>query len=380
MSKAPWLPHLPFAPTRTERAALARERFFEEGQRPTGLVDEAVLQSWQRCLAERRAPGEQLSVEPVSRLRLDTALRRTRKLREAAQGELQHLERALSATHCSILLLDPQGMIVYASTPGATPSSGLIRAIARPGVDASERALGTNAPGLVLRTGRACVLDIGEHYFDQVAAMHCAAAPIRDIRGQIAGVLDLTVEHRGFGFDPGVLVGLHAAAMEQALLRAQSLHQTLVEIHVHPQALGTPGAGLLGIEEDGQVAWLDAAAERFTGARSGVAGEPLFCEAVLGLPLGPLRGLAGRNHPTPLALPNGLSLWLRVRAPAGLAVAPQYESSEPPPSAAEVPPASLADQDRALILQTLQACKGNVSETARRLGISRGRVYRCLDG
>lgn len=381
MSPGPWLPHLPFvASTPAERAAQARTRFFHEGQRPTGLVDEAVLQSWQRCLADHRQPDERLSVDPVSRLRLDTALRRTRKLREAAQGELQHLERALAATHCTILLLDAQGMVVYASSPGAAPQSALIRTIARPGVDASERALGTNAPGLVLRTGLPAALDSGQHYFDQIAAMNCAAAPIRDIHGQIAGVLDLTVEHTGFGFDASVLVGLHAAAMERSLLQVQSLHQTLVELHVHPQALGAPGAGLLGLDDAGCVAWLDAAARRFTGARGNVVGEAWSCEQVLGLAHGRLLDLARCSHPTPLALPNGLSVWLRVRAPQGRAPDAPCPPPPPPmqPAPAPAPPPSLADHDRALILQTLQACEGNVSEVARRLGISRGRVYRVI--
>jgi transcriptional regulator of acetoin/glycerol metabolism len=40
--------------------------------------------------------------------------------------------------------------------------------------------------------------------------------------------------------------------------------------------------------------------------------------------------------------------------------------------------ASLDEHHRALILHTLQQCAGNLSATARRLGISRGRVYRAV--
>lgn len=374
MSTTTWLPHSPFASTRSERAALARSRFFDEGQRPTGLVNEAVVQSWQRCMTERRAPDERLTLDTISRLRLDTALRRTRTLREAASSELALLEGALTSTHCAILLLDGQGTIVHASA--SSESSRQLRALARPGVDVSERALGTSAPSLVLHTGQPCVLDAGEHFFEQISVLRCAAAPIRDIHGQIAGVLNLTVEHRGFGFEPGALVGLHAAAMERALLKAQSRHQTVVEMHVHPHALGAPGAGLLGIDDRGHIAWLDAAARRFTGATTGA--EALPCEAVLGLTHGALLNLAARDMPMPQALPNGLSLWIRASAPADLVPAPQPEPHEPPAVVALTRP-SLAEQDRALILQTLRDCGDNVSAAARRLGISRGRIYRCID-
>ena len=367
-----WLPHLPFAATPDERTALARERYFGDGQRPTGLVDEAVLQSWHRCLAQRRAPGERFDIEPVSRLRLDTAVRRTRALREAAQAELKLLERSLVATACTVLLVDPQGLIVYASQPGER-QDGLARALARPGVDVSERVLGTNAPGLVVSTGRACALDGGEHFFEQVAAMRCAAAPILDIHGQLAAVLDLSVEHRGFGFDPAALVGLHAGAMERALRVAQSPAFTLVEMHVHPGLLGTPGSGLLAVDDGGRVAWLDAAAERLVGVRGGVAGDALACEEVLGVGLSRLWQLASRVHPSGLPLPNGLQVWVAVRLPAGSAAV-----AEDPAKVAAPAPASLAEQELAAILDAVRACGGNVSEAARRLGISRGRVYRAM--
>jgi transcriptional regulator of acetoin/glycerol metabolism len=38
----------------------------------------------------------------------------------------------------------------------------------------------------------------------------------------------------------------------------------------------------------------------------------------------------------------------------------------------------LAEQERNAILEALHACGGNVSEAARRLGVSRGKVYRTL--
>ena len=44
--------HLPsqlFFRTPEQRTALAREQFFEEGIRPSGVVSETVIQSWDRC-------------------------------------------------------------------------------------------------------------------------------------------------------------------------------------------------------------------------------------------------------------------------------------------------------------------------------------------
>jgi transcriptional regulator of acetoin/glycerol metabolism len=279
-----------------------------------------------------------------------------------------------------VLLVDPQGLIVYASQPGER-QDGLARVLARPGVDVSERVLGTNAPGLVVTTGQACALDGGEHFFEQVGGMRCAAAPIRDIHGVLAGVLDLSVEHRGFGFDPATLVGMHAQAMERALRVTQSVGLTLVELHVHPALLGTPGSGLMAVDDAGQVAWVDAAAQRLVGARVGAAGEVLGCEQVLGIGMARLRQLGARSHPSALPLPNGLQVWVAVRLPVGAAVVSESQLPDElvtAPAAAASAPASLAEQERNAILEALHACGGNVSEAARRLGVSRGKVYRTL--
>jgi transcriptional regulator of acetoin/glycerol metabolism len=271
----------------------------------------------------------------------------------------------------------------------------------------SEAALGTNAPALALRTERSCRIDGGEHFLEQVAVMRCAAAPIRDLHGRLAGVLNLALEQRDLGFDPGLLVNLHAAGIERRLVLEQSASHTVLEVHVLAEALGTPSAGLVGLDDDGDVAWANAAARRLVAALDGA--DTRQAEAVLGLKLGELWRLGERDVPFPLAVPHGLCLWARVRSPAGLrrvvpvaaattgaaaetaelgtagaTPAPAVEPGSASPPAAPASAAgdavapSLAAQERALIRRTLQACRGNVSAAARRLGISRGRIYRQL--
>ena len=50
------LPAQPFFATPQQRVELARQRFFEDGVRPSGLVSEAVIQSWTRCLQAGHDP------------------------------------------------------------------------------------------------------------------------------------------------------------------------------------------------------------------------------------------------------------------------------------------------------------------------------------
>ncbi|MEJ6001229.1 helix-turn-helix domain-containing protein [Paucibacter soli] len=386
------LPAQPFFATPAQRLAWARQRFFERGEAPSGLLGEALIQSWQRCVRAGREGSERVALEPVSALRLDSALRRSRQLCEAAAESFQRLELALGGSGCRLLLADAEGMIVRLSQAPASAArdEGVLPQLARLGVNVSESLLGTNAPGVVLRTGQACSVSGPEHFFEQVAAIHCAAAPIRDTQGRLAGVLDLSIEApSGFGFDAQPLVGLYASAIENRLLRAQSEQHLVVELQASPELLGTPLAGLLGIApDDGRLAWMNATAARLLGARDDDDGEGRHAEALLGLGLSALLAHSRHAELALLHLPNGLTVWARVQLQArdglrgGVVAAAAPQPAAPvaaAPLAAEATSApSLVDASRELIATTLQACGGNVSAAARRLGVSRGRVYRQL--
>jgi len=382
------LPAQPFFATSEQRLAWARQRFFERGEAPTGLVSEALIQSWQRCVRAGRQGSEHVAFEPVSAVRLDSALRRSRQLCEAAADSFQRLEVALGGTGCRLLLADADGMIVRLSqAPSTSPSAAVLPHLARLGVNVSESLLGTNAPGVVLRTGQACSVSGPEHFFDQVAAIHCAAAPIRDTQGHIAGVLDLSIEDRGFGFDAQPLIGMYASAIENRLLRTQSVEHLVVEFQASPDVLGTPLAGLIGIAPDGRVAWMNGMAARLVGALA-TRSEAGSAEALLGLTMALLLDHSRHGELALLRLPNGLNVWMRVQMQArdglrGVLVAAQPPAAAPPtapPVAQAASAANLVDASRELIAKTVQECSGNISEAARRLGVSRGRVYRQMRG
>ena len=60
------LPVQLFFTTVQQRLALARQRYFEEGVRPSGLVGESLIQSWSRCVQARRNPNESVAFNPVT--------------------------------------------------------------------------------------------------------------------------------------------------------------------------------------------------------------------------------------------------------------------------------------------------------------------------
>lgn len=396
--------------SRPARVAMARQRFFEEGVAPAGAVSDAVFESWARCLRALGSPQERAEFEPVTMSRAHLALQKNRQLLHAWSEEVPRLQAVLGTTSCAAMLTDATGVLIGAACVGRSHEA-LMPIATRTGVNLSEDAVGTTAPGVAARTGKAVSVQGGEHFFDNVQEMHCAAAPIRDLHGRLAGVLDISSERIPFAFDAAAVVGLYAGAIENRLLVAQATDHLVVRFQVAPDLLDSAMAGLIGIDARGRVVWENAVAQRLLGDTTpeGVAVdrelEERFGTRWSQLASLPVAGAA------PLTLPNGLLVWARAdmqardggrhviacSAPppaepvAAMEECPSIVEAEFPAQHAEVGPATAAapgaanrpttaarmrDFDLELIERVLQACDGNVTEAARQLGVSRGLIYR----
>lgn len=381
-----------FARTRAERVALARQQFFEEGVRPSGLVGEAVLQSWMRCNRTHSDSQRPLAFDAVTPSRLHATLGRSRELLEAARTELQNMESSLAGTDARVLLTDAHGVIVHATHHPTAAAQPVMRKTARVGVNIAERMVGTTAPGIVTCTGQPVTVNGAEHYFSVLHEMHCAAAPIRDVHGRLAAVLDVSVEGRPFSFGAAQLVATFAATIENRLLVAQSRDRLLLRFQASPALLGTPLEALAGIDGDGRVAWLNGAAERLIGQLADDA--PHTALHIFGMDLAALLHMTRSEAAQPVRLANGLGVWLQAGLQAHDGVDFRHAVGFASPLAAAQPDAGAAPQpeehgvsapmlddslrghSRKLIESTLEACGGNISQAARQLRVSRGTLYR----
>jgi transcriptional regulator of acetoin/glycerol metabolism len=391
-----------FFQTPEQRTALARERFFEEGIRPSGLVGEAVLQSWLRCCSARQRPLYAVSFEPVSRSRSHASLNRNHQLLQAGNTELGHMEAALGGTDCRVLLTDAQGVIIHATDLPSAGGQPLLHAASRVGVNIAEHQIGTSAPGIVVRTGEACTVAGAEHFHQCLQALHCAAAPIHDIHGQLAGVLDVSVEGGRFPFDALAVVGTYATTIENRLLQLQSTEHLLLHFQASPTFLDTPLEALAGVSPGGRVLWLNGAGRRLTGCH--MAGQPTVDE-VFGTTVDRLLDLHRLRRTQIVRLPNGLSVWIKghlsgsdgadfnhaVAGGLGRTSGAATEAGGATGSKLEAPEAmtvdhradqgacaTLVDHSQRLIEVTLAECGGNIAKAARALGVSRGMLYRRL--
>jgi transcriptional regulator of acetoin/glycerol metabolism len=391
----------PFFVTREERVALARQRYFEEGILPTGVVSDAVFQSWTRCHRSSQKPQDKIEFQPVSLSRSQLALQKNRILHEAWLNEIPALGSALGSAHCSAILTDASGVLIGA-TPSANLTQGIIPVAHRIGVNLSEEHVGTSAPGIVARTGKQASVLGPEHYANAVNTMYCTAAPIRNIQGQLAGILDISSEGVPFKFDPASVVGLYAASIENRLLVAQSQDLLIVKFQFLPAIIETPMVAMVGFDLAGQLVWLNSVASNLLGMPVNPdERETSYIEHIFETHFGQLASLVGQGFQSQ-RLRNGLHVFvtceLRKRGfsvvqarlqpehiPATTTLAPQIPGaqsfntvSEPIQHDAYLPADSLRDADADLIRKCLAEHKGNVSQAAKRLKVSRGLIYRRL--
>lgn len=404
VDRLPPAPHMrlahpdPFCATSAERVEWARRRYFEEGIAPAGLVSDTVFESWARCQRLHGNPMNDVAFEPVTRSRTHLALQKNNLLREAWQSELPRLEAMLGSTNCAAMLTDAKGVLIGAACAGRAHER-LMPIATRLGVDLSEAAVGTTAPGVVARTGRPVCVFGAEHYFDGVKAMSCAASPIRDIHGQVAGVLDISCEYMAFSFDAAAVVNWFACAIENTLLVAQSRAHLVVRLQLAPSMLDSAVVGLVGVDSAGRVAWCNGVASRLLGLPDGAkAGEAEAVESTLGVGGAELAALPG-DGAAALRLGSGLQIWARadMQAPDGhrqlvnLGGALDHAGNDlPDPSLPDSEEAtalalpedgatpSLHDRERTLVEITVQECGGNISAAARKLRVSRNLIYRQL--
>ena len=334
-----------------------------------------LWRSWQRCLAAGRHPGERVVYEALGVHALRQAQEGHEALLQAARPVMAQLAGAVGAMRYFSLLTDVDGTVL--EVQGAIDrSDARAMALARVGVDLSERSVGTTAIGAALAECSPVWLHQAEHFFDANRHYSCAGAPLFGPDGRCLGMLDIT------GIDvperPELLhLGLRCArAIEDRLLRALP-HALLLHLNWPGGPLGQEGEGLLALDAEGHVAGSNSLARQLVPQPLALPGQRLHCAELLALPWAALVDHARQRPNEPLRLP----LWSGLRLQALVQPGPQLRSLLPaagPAGAATAQASPLRASEGVLIEQALQDAGGNVARAARALGISRATLYRKL--
>lgn len=185
----------------------ARRRFFDEGFLPEGLLDAPILRSWQRCASRGLETGHLPLIEPPNASELRELKERHERLWQLVKPEMDALRADARLTDSVVILTDASGLVL--DLVGDSAFAGRASQVAlRPGVPWNEGVTGTNAIGTALFERRPIVVHGAEHFFEHHNILACAAAPLIDPRGALAGALDMSGHPRSATFTPSGLSGL----------------------------------------------------------------------------------------------------------------------------------------------------------------------------
>ncbi|QIL81060.1 histidine kinase [Diaphorobacter sp. HDW4A] len=381
--------HDPLAEQRLQQIQRARTAVFddEEGLCTSGDIGTAsgffmrpgsewIERSWRRCLAQGQRPQHHVAFDVVTAHSVRRTLDAQHLLLQAARPALEGLGRATASTRYFAILTDASGVVVDVS--GAVDSTDpRAVAIARVGVDLSERSIGTSAISAALLERRAVWLHRGEHFYRDTSMYSCAGAPVFGPTGGCVGMLDLTGVEVVERPELRHLVARAARNIENALT-LRTPHRLLVRLNWPGQLCAGDGDGLLCLDEDGYVTGANQAARRIV---SGLAadGNSLHSDELFAMPVQLLFDAArrGRSGCGTLEVPLWSGLRVQVQAqiegPGGSRDAAGMARERGVGQA--VP---LKDIELAMVHQAVADARGNVAQAARALGISRATVYRKL--
>lgn len=294
-----------------QKVAAARRAYFEKGVEPdTGVIDQAIFRSWNRCVAARRREQESVVFDPVSRSRLSELVERNNTLLRAAKEPINNLAKAVSGAGYAVLLTDSRGYAL--SVSGILDQrEQAVRMAFRRGVDLSERAIGTSAMSCALAERTAVRVFGPEHFFSANQLFHCAAAPVIAPSGEVVGAIDITRDTPLPDYGALSLVNQCAQAIERQMFRQLSAYLTL---KLSWQAVAADGFQdlILAFGVDGEIIALNETARRVIGLGND-AGVLRFEDIFEGKFSANACSLLSSTEPSPLRLRSGLCLFAAGR-------------------------------------------------------------------
>jgi transcriptional regulator of acetoin/glycerol metabolism len=356
----------PSPPDRLQSIAHARHLVLQErGTSAAAAVPGWVVQSWQRCLDMGLAPEQSIGFDTVSSAHIKRVQEASRPLVQAARPVLAELARAIADIRYFAILTNAEGIVVDVQGP-VDRQDRRADAIARIGVDLSERSVGTTSISAALRELQPVWLHRGEHFFKDTSVYSCAGAPVFSPEGLCAGMLDLTgieTQER-----PALrhLVQRSARSIENSWLLS-SAHALTLRLTWPGNQTGDDSDGLLTLDDEGRILGANPTARQMLSLDVGM---PAHASEVFATSWESLFDAA--RHQT---VPQEIPLWSGLRLQAQ-AMVPGHRANMP--TSGNAGPAHLRDVQTTMIKDAVRQAKGNVAEAARLLGISRATVYRKL--
>ncbi|SHO51810.1 sigma-54-dependent Fis family transcriptional regulator [Desulfopila aestuarii] len=188
-------------------------RFCTDGSADPALVRDFILASWRRSRNFRVDP-EKVQPHRVEAQQLETILADHSHLVRISFPVIENLYGLIKGSRSIIILSDENGIIL--SRTGDPDYLSNSKAY-EPGIEYSERTVGTNGIGTSLYLDSPVQIWAEEHFARRNHELSCSAAPIHDPGGKVIGCLNLSCLWNSVHTHTLGMVMAAAASIEQQL-------------------------------------------------------------------------------------------------------------------------------------------------------------------
>ena len=358
----------------------ACKRFANGEQLPdglmSGLLPGAIARSWARSRDAGLMPGQPPEYELLGSA---GGTPDDRRLRSCVIDEIEQLWDTFGGNDWTIFCINRKGTVIHARRSPGCDDNLILPIIA--GRRILESHVGTTAPGCVLQEGVEVIVTGGQHYLNEFDRVSCVAVPLFGLRGEVIGALDITgTGQRDLSIVKEQFRLASLAAEQRIFATLRGCH--LLRVHADPRWLETQLAGVLAVEEDGEIRAATRAACRILSLPRETSLPPVVLGELLDDSGGDLLGriLKPRGQPRRVSRADGTRLWVQYsRALLNRSTARRGSfQPEHVPSLRQVDASrgtTLEEQMLRAVLQAMRDHQGNVAAVARQLGVSRTTVY-----
>ena len=215
-----------------------------------------IAQSKERCRKLGLKKEQIYSKKIISDADLQKILVKNRNMIMTALPYIEEIIKFTKGSDFFIFLTDSEGCILNALGDEKILSEAFSLKMI-PGAYMNEENVGTNAMSYVIKTGDPVQLTGEDHYIDAYSRWTCSAAPIRDHKGELIGVLDLTGYTKNVHpHTLGIVVAAAKAIEEMIKNKGQN------EYKIAKRVLNIINEGIIFTDEDGNIKmYNDTAAE-----------------------------------------------------------------------------------------------------------------------
>lgn len=361
-----------------------------EAARESGRLAPCIQKAHERSERFGLVASARPDYDVLTGAELSLKLEQNRVLTTHALPVMETLRDQIINTQSMIVLTDAQGLILH-SIGDDDFLQRAAKVALRPGANWAEDRQGTNAIGTALAERNATVVHGDQHYLAANRFLTCSSVPILDPCGELAGVLDVTGDHRSYHQHTMALAKMSVQMIENHLFVGRFRDTLRIAFHSRPEFLGTLMEGIAAFTFDGRFLSANRSAQfqlgmplaglrahtlaSLFGVTAAQLGERAYADGERMISLNLLRTAAAmvdddgeirREH-----LPDDFFEDLAAAAaPSAAGVAPAS------PSVVRAPSSRLEGVTISAIAAAIEQHGGNGSAAARALGVSRTTIYR----